>query len=168
LPSVQKVEVNLATDQFTVSYIANQVSVAQLHEAIKSVGYTPLTVRSAFQQRLEPRPHDIPEPVRAALNEAYGSGKLLFIDFQATWCGACKIMAQTTLADARVRQSLLKFVTLKVDADEDAAATNYYEVVGLPTLVVLDAEGEEKYRHVGPLPAEDLLDTLERLSSSQN
>lgn len=140
----------------------------QLHEAIKSLGYTPSTVRSAFQKSHEPRPQDVPEPVRAALNEASDLGKLVFIDFQATWCGACKIMEQTTLADAKVQQSLLKFVTVKVDADEDAAATNFYEVVGLPTLVVLDAEGEEKYRQVGPVSAEELQDTLERLSANQH
>jgi thiol:disulfide interchange protein len=168
LPSVQKVEVNLATDQFTVSYIADQVIVAQLHEAIKSLGYTPSTVQSAFQQSHEPRPPSIPEPVLTALSEASDSEKLVFIDFQATWCGACKIMERTTLADAEVRRALLKFVTLKVDADEDADATNYYEVVGLPTLVILDARGEEKYRHVGPISAEDLRDILERHSGSQH
>jgi len=165
LPSVQTVSVDLATDQFTIFYIAEQVSVAEMHEAIASLGYSPSTVRSAIEKDSTPSSDEIPEPVLSAISAAGDSGKLVFLDFQASWCGACKIMELTTFADASVQRTLRNFVFLKVDADNEAEATNYYGVVGLPTLVVLDSEGHERFRHVGPMGVEDLNLVLGKLIS---
>jgi thiol:disulfide interchange protein len=158
--------VELATDRFTASFVANDVTVDQMHDAIKSLGYSPTTVSSAIKGIANPGSAEIPEPVLSALSEASTSGKLVFLDFQAKWCGACKIMERTTFADNDVRTTLEQFVFLKIDADTDAVATKYYNVVGLPTLVVLDGTGDEKYRHVGLIGAVDLDLALRNLDSS--
>lgn len=137
-------------------FIENVVSVDRMHDAIRSLGYLPTTVSSAINANEKLNSKEIPEPVRSALTEAQAQGKLLFIDFQAEWCGACKIMDKTTFTDLNVQNTLKSYVFLKVDADDDAAATNHYGVAGLPTLVVMNGNGEEVYRHVGPISAEDL------------
>jgi thiol:disulfide interchange protein len=156
---------DVATDRFTVVFIDDDVNVEQMQKAIRSLGYSPTTVGSAIEVISKKNSTEIPEPVLSALHKARASGKLLFLDFQAKWCGACKIMERTTFADSHVQTTLEQFVFLKVDADTDAIATRYYNVVGLPTLVVLGIKGEEKYRHVGPISAEDLNVVLRGLDS---
>jgi len=166
LPGVKDVEVDLATDRFTVYFVADEVSIDQMHGAVKSLGYAPTTVSSALERVDKSNAAEIPEPVLSALSEARASGKLLFLDFQAAWCGACKIMENTTFADGNVKETLTKYLFLKIDADEDDEATEYFGVVGLPTLVVLDASGNEKYRHVGPISVPDLDLDLRNLLSN--
>jgi len=168
LPGVQDVQVDLATDRFTVVFIANDVSVDQMHNAVKSLGYVPKTVSSEIGATDQPASGEAPEPVRSALAKAQADGKLLFLDFQAKWCGACKIMERTTFADENVKETFKNYVFLKVDADSDAVATKHYRVAGLPTLVVMNGSGDEVYRHVGPITAPDLNLALTGLSNNQN
>ncbi len=75
----------------------------------------------------------------------------LLIDFTADWCKACKELAVETFAAPEVAARLSSFVTVKVDAtnDEDKAVESLkekYSVVGLPTVIVLDADGKERAR----------------------
>lgn len=48
-------------------------------------------------------------------------------------------------------------------SDQDQAAVRHFNVVGMPTLLVLDTSGEEIYRQVGPIDAEDLTHALSLL-----
>ena len=143
--------------------MAKDVSVDRMHGAVKSLGYVPITVSSAISTTDKSTSSEIPEPVRSALAKAKDDRKLLFLDFQATWCGACKIMERTTFADNNVKETIKSYVFLKVDADSDAVATKHFEVVALPTLVVLNGSGDEVYRHVGPISAVDLNKVLKEL-----
>lgn len=86
----------------------------------------------------------------------------LIVDFTADWCGACKELAKHTFSDPRVQEKALSanFVAVKVDAtnDEDPqvdAVKGKYKVVGLPTVVIYDSNGQERKRFnefVGPEP----------------
>lgn len=86
----------------------------------------------------------------------------LLVDFTAEWCGACKELAKETFSDPRVQQKALaaNFIAVKVDAtnDEDPqvdAVKGKYKVVGLPTVVIYDSNGQERKRFnefVGPEP----------------
>ena len=105
----------------------------------------------------------VPEIIAAALREAEGSKQLVFVYFYAEWCGACKILDRTTLKDPGLLVILDYFVFLKVDADIDPDALTYFSVLGLPTLMVLNEEGVELYRHVGPITAAKLGQELDSL-----
>jgi thiol:disulfide interchange protein DsbD len=77
--------------------------------------------------------------------------KPLIIDFGAEWCTACKELEHNTWPDPQVREQATRFVAIKVDAtDDDAPETKRlqkkYNVVGLPTVLVLDASGKERVR----------------------
>jgi thiol:disulfide interchange protein DsbD len=77
--------------------------------------------------------------------------KPVIIDFGAEWCTACKELEHNTWPDPRVREQATRFVAIKVDAtDDDAPETKRlqkkYNVVGLPTVLVLDASGKERVR----------------------
>ena len=100
--------------------------------------------------------HSEPE----ASDRARSERRPLIVDFTADWCGACKDLARVTLSDPRVTAKLAKFVVVKVDAtnDEDPQVDQVkgkYKVVGLPTVVVFDSEGNERKRftrYVEPEP----------------
>jgi thiol:disulfide interchange protein DsbD len=86
-----------------------------------------------------------------AVAQARSERRPLLVDFGAEWCAACKELTKYTFADERVREEGARFVALQVDATDDEdprieAVKGKYKVVGLPTVVLFDAEGNEVKR----------------------
>jgi thiol:disulfide interchange protein len=80
--------------------------------------------------------------LETALVEAREQNKPLLIDFWATWCKNCTAMSKTTLKNDDIVAKLQDFVLLKYQAEnlgdaETKAVTDYYEVRGLPTFIVV-------------------------------
>jgi thiol:disulfide interchange protein DsbD len=96
---------------------------------------------------------DITAEVKWIKNEAAGyaaakeQNKPIVLDGWADWCVACKEMDKTTFLDPAVI-SLLKdeWVTVKLDLtesnDANEALAQKYEMPGLPTLVMIPADGD--------------------------
>ena len=76
-------------------------------------------------------------------------------------------MDRTTFKDRAVANALERFVFIKVDADRYPDAARHFNVVGMPTLVVLEASGEEIYRRVGPIEANELVQELSLLPGKE-
>jgi thiol-disulfide isomerase/thioredoxin len=91
----------------------------------------------------------------AVLARAKKDGKLVFIDFYATWCGPCKMMDRQTYTDSVVAAEAGRFVSRKIDAEkgEGVALARKYAVTAYPTMLVVNADGAEVNRQVGFLPA---------------
>ena len=100
------------------------------------------------------------------MEEARASTKLVFIDFYAEWCAPCKIIEAKVLPDPRVQEALEGFVFVRVDTDTDPEAGQRFEVDGMPTLLVLDGEGRERYRQVGLIEPEELAEKLRELAQA--
>jgi thioredoxin:protein disulfide reductase len=101
----------------------------------------------------------------AAAQRAKTEAKPLLVDFTAEWCGACKELARHTFADPTVMREASRFVAVRVDAtsDEDPAVDQIkdkYHVVGLPTVIMLGADGQERARITEFMPPEQFLTTL--------
>ncbi|MEO8884004.1 MAG: cytochrome c biogenesis protein CcdA [Devosia sp.] len=101
----------------------------------------------------------------AASERARSEAKPLLLDFTAEWCGACKELSRHTFADPTVMREASRFVAVKVDAtsDEDPAVDQIkdkYHVVGLPTVIMLGADGQERARITEFMPPEQFLATL--------
>ena len=99
--------------------------------------------------------------VDAALARSSEDGKPVLVFFCAQWAMACKAFDQETFADPTVRKELSDgYHLVRIDAtnDEDpgvAEVLGRFSVLGLPTLLVLSARGEEKLRlHEFMAPAE--------------
>src|SRR5439155_17357013 len=92
-------------------------------------------------------------------------------DFWAEWCAACKELDQTAWADPRVREEARRFVAVKMDGTTDnpafEAAFQKYQVVGMPTVVLIDSRGRElPERITAAISAEEMLTRLRAVDSA--
>lgn len=75
------------------------------------------------------------------------TGKMpVLIDFYATWCGPCKALSPLLVRLANEYEGRLK--VLKVDVDKNEALAAAVGIRSIPTLMLVDMEGNIK-RHVG-------------------
>lgn len=83
---------------------------------------------------------------RAVLDRSRAGGKPVFIDFWATWCRNCIMMERTTFRDEAVVERFRDFVVIKYQAEHPSASPSreileHFEIIGLPTYVLLDPSG---------------------------
>ena len=96
----------------------------------------------------------------AGFKEIINGPKPVLVDFFATWCGPCKTMAPVLkeLANEMKDQAVI----LKVDVDKNPAASQAYNVRGVPTFVIFKG-GKEVWRRSGAIPKQMLRAALEAL-----
>jgi thioredoxin 1 len=70
----------------------------------------------------------------------------VLVDFWATWCTPCKLMAPVVAESAQAYAGRLKVV--KIDVDDNPAAATRYRVRSIPTLVLFK-EGTPVATQVG-------------------
>ncbi len=78
-------------------------------------------------------------------------GQTALVDFWATWCGPCKMLAP--VIEELAAQYDGKVTVAKVDVDEEQELAVQFGVMSIPT-VVLFQNGQEVERLVGFLPKE--------------
>lgn len=103
--------------------------------------------------------------------KATAENKPVLIDFGATWCTACKELEHNTFPNPGVRTEAQRFIAIRVDAtDDDAPDTKRlqekYKVVGLPTVIMLDAAGTEITRFNEFVPPEKFLAAMKKVPAS--
>ena len=82
--------------------------------------------------------------------EVLKSEKKVLVDFNAEWCGPCKMLKPIVEEIAEANDSI-KVVSVNID-DEDVLAETY-GVLSIPCLVVFE-NGKEVKRNVGFMPKE--------------
>ena len=156
----------LERDAFTVEYDASLTSLEDMYAAILDLGYTPrLSAGTDSAPAASSSDEKIPQSIADALLAARAENKYVFIDFYAPWCIACKALDQQTISSAEVQSALQDYVQVKIDTDLSPDSGIYYQIVGLPTLIVLDSTGKEIFRSVGPISPFDLANKLNSLHS---
>ena len=89
--------------------------------------------------------------------EVLNSDKPVVADFNAGWCGPCRMM-RPILDELAEEQDAYKIVSINID-DEDELADEY-DVSSIPCLVVFKG-GEEVNRSVGLIPKEAVAELVE-------
>ena len=89
--------------------------------------------------------------------EVLGADKPVLVDFWATWCMPCRMLAPTIEELAEDLEG--KVIVGKVNVDEDPDLARKYRVASIPTLIVFE-NGAEVRRSVGVVAREDILDML--------
>ena len=90
-------------------------------------------------------------------NELIAKGEVL-VDFFATWCGPCNMLAPILEQVANENPEL---TIAKVDVDEVGALAQRYGVASIPTLLYFK-DGELKNRGLGFMPKPKLLALIGR------
>ncbi|MBD1916485.1 MULTISPECIES: thioredoxin [Cyanophyceae] len=87
-----------------------------------------------------------------------GSSGPVLVDFYATWCGPCQMMAGILTTVSSQLKGQLKIV--KIDTDKYPQIASQHRIAALPTLVLFKA-GQPIDRIEGVLPADQLVARLQ-------
>ena len=81
-----------------------------------------------------------------SFNELIRSDTPVLVDFYASWCGPCKMLAPVLSQLASRQKNSLKVV--KVDVDKNPGAAQALKVRGVPTLILF-SKGKQLWRQSG-------------------
>ena len=88
--------------------------------------------------------------------EVLNSEQTVLIDFYADWCGPCKMLSPI-VEQVASENTDVKVVKVNVDNEQDLAIK--YQVMSIPTLVVIK-NGSEANRMVGLSSKSDIVDMI--------
>lgn len=85
------------------------------------------------------------------------------VKFSATWCGPCNMIAPFFHEASESEEfKNLAFEEVDVDDEEKSDLINKLHIKNIPTIVILDDEGEEVSRKVGGIPKKELFEYLKQ------
>lgn len=90
-------------------------------------------------------------------NEVLTEKGVVVVDFYATWCAPCKMLAPV-LEDLNDQMNEVKFV--KIDVDKSPVISNQYKIQSIPTVLIFK-DGKIQDKKVGFVPKDNLKDSIE-------
>ena len=108
----------------------------------------------------------------AALESAAAQKRPAIVDFYADWCVECVHMERKVFTNTQVRQALQSVTALQIDVTdynaEDRALLKQLGVIGPPTILFFDTQGEELKNHrlIGEVDAAGFVQHLQRALDS--
>lgn len=89
-------------------------------------------------------------------SEAVSSDKTVLMDFWASWCGPCRMVSPIIDEIAEERSDIK---VCKVNVDEEPELASAFQVMSIPTLVVMK-DGKVVNQAVGARSKKQILDML--------
>lgn len=93
-----------------------------------------------------------------SFEKSVNEGKLMMVDFWASWCGPCRMLAP--MIDELDKKYEGKVIVGKVNVDEEQELAIRFGVMSIPTVVFLK-DGKEIDRKVGVMPADAFTKVLD-------
>ncbi|GAA5144509.1 thioredoxin [Pseudonocardia eucalypti] len=90
-------------------------------------------------------------------DDVLNSAKTVVVDFWATWCGPCKMVAP--VLDEIAGENSDKITVAKLDIDKNPTTARDYQVMSIPTMIVFQ-DGKPVKQIVGAKPKAALLADL--------
>ena len=94
------------------------------------------------------------------IDEVLKSEGLVVVDFFATWCAPCQMLAPVLIELDKKCGNEVEFYKVSIDESEDAAIR--YGVSSVPTLIFFK-DGEEIDRQVGFADEDEISDWIEEM-----
>lgn len=90
-------------------------------------------------------------------SEIINQDKPVLVDFFASWCGPCKVLAPIL---KEVKDEMGEDVTIvKIDVDKNQALASKYQVRGVPTMLLFK-KGRQVWRQSGVLQKNDIINVI--------
>ncbi len=115
-----------------------------------------LTRRSGRVREIRSDPGDGPDAGELALSR---SGPTI-VHFSAPWCGPCDRVRRVV---GQVCADMADVAHLEIDLDANPGTARRFSVLSLPTTLIFDVEGRQRYRASGVPKAADLRSALQPL-----
>lgn len=95
--------------------------------------------------------------MNSSFQNIINSDKPVLIDFFATWCGPCKMLAPIL---KEVKDSLgEKISIIKIDVDKNQDLASMQQVRGVPTMMLYQ-KGQQLWRQSGVLSKEEIIQII--------
>lgn len=88
-------------------------------------------------------------------SEVLKSSKLVLVDFWASWCGPCKMLAPIIEEIANEYSDIIKVG--KVNVDDQRELAQKYDILSIPT-VLLFKDGKITNKSIGFVPKEKIIE----------
>ncbi len=99
----------------------------------------------------------------SSFNQIIQSDKPVLVDFFATWCGPCQMLAPIL---KEVKANLGERISIiKIDVDKNQAVAAQYQVRGVPTMILFQ-NGKQLWRQSGVMSKEDIIKVIVEKSNS--
>ncbi|BDB55496.1 thioredoxin [Flavobacterium ammoniigenes] len=87
-------------------------------------------------------------------NQIIQSDQTVLVDFFATWCGPCQMLAPI-LKDVKTNLGE-RISIIKIDVDKNQAVAAQYQVRGVPTMILFQ-NGKQLWRQSGVISKEEII-----------
>jgi len=94
----------------------------------------------------------------ATFNDIIKQHSLVLVDFTASWCGPCQVLAPI-LKDVKSHYADALSI-VKIDVDKNNALATNYKVQGVPTLILFK-DGVQVWRQSGVLQLAQLISVID-------
>ena len=88
--------------------------------------------------------------------EVMESDKTVLLDFWATWCGPCRMIAPVLEEVAQEREDVK---VCKIDVDKELELAQQFQIMSIPTLIVME-QGRIVNKALGAMPKNSVLALL--------
>jgi len=150
-----------------IDKMANNVKAFRIFKIVFSLIVTGVSIYALFPSKnLEPEWQKFSE---VKYEQSLKNNESMVVDFYADWCIPCKELDALTFSDSRVLGRMEKFTSYKVDmtktlSDETEVLRTKFKIIGMPTVLIINAKGEEVERLTGFVNADDFLKILNKVN----